>query len=64
LGDDTDLVTGLDKGHGLFGEFEEGSITGDEVVKEVHSVSNNVKSVVVSGSFVVEVSVLSVSDGS
>lgn len=64
MGDDTDLVTGLDKGHGLFGEFEEGSITGDEVVKEVHGVSNNVKSVVVSGGFVVEVSVLSYSDGS
>lgn len=64
MGDDTDLVTSLDKGHGLFGEFEEGSITGDEVVKEVHGVSNNVKSVVVSGSFVVVVSVLSYSDGS
>lgn len=64
MGDDTDLVTGLDKGHGLFGEFEEGSITGDEVVKEVHGISNNGKSVVVSGSFVVEVSVLSFSDGS
>lgn len=64
MGDDTDLVTGLDKGHGLFGEFEEGSITGDEVVKEVHGISNNVKSVVVSGGFVVEVSVLSYSDGS
>lgn len=64
MGDDTDLVTGLDKGHGLFGEFEEGSITGDEVVKEVHGISNNVKSVVVSGGFVVVVSVLSYSDGS
>jgi hypothetical protein len=51
VGDDTDLVTSLDKGHGLFGEFEEGSITGDEVVKEVHGISNNVKSVVVSSRF-------------
>jgi hypothetical protein len=64
VGDDTDLVTSLDKGHGLLGEFEEGSITGDEFIKEVHGISNNVKSVVVSGSFVVEVSVLSFSDGS
>jgi hypothetical protein len=64
VGDDTDLVTGLDKGHGLFGEFEEGSITGDEIVKEVHGISNNVKSVVVSISFTVVVIVLSFSDGS
>jgi len=64
VGDDTDLVTGLDKGHGLFGEFEEGSITGDEVVEEFHGISNNAKSVVVSGGFFVEVGVLSSSDGS
>lgn len=64
MGDDTDLVTGLDKGHGLLGEFEEGSITGDEFIKEVHGISNNVKSVVVSGSFLVVVIVLSSSDGS
>jgi hypothetical protein len=64
VGDDTDLVTSLDKGHGLLGEFEEGSITGDEFIKEVHGISNNVKSVVVSGSFLVVVIVLSSSDGS
>lgn len=64
MGDDTDLVTSLDKGHGLFGEFEEGSITGDEVVKEVHGISNYAKSVVVSSSFRVVVIVLSSSDGS
>ena len=64
MGDDTDLVTSLDKGHGLFGEFEEGSITGDEVVKEVHGISNNVKSVVVSSSFRVVVIVLSISNSS
>jgi hypothetical protein len=62
VGDDTDLVTSLDKGHGLFGEFEEGSITGDEVVKEFHGISNNVKSVVVSSSFRVVVIVLSSSN--
>lgn len=64
MGDDTDLVTSLDKGHGLLGEFEEGSITGDKFVKEVHGISNNVKSVVVSSSFSVVVIVLSISDGS
>jgi len=64
VGDDTDLVTGLDKAHGLFGEFEELSITGDEFVKEVHGISNNVKSVVVSSSFSIEVIVLGCSDGS
>jgi len=64
VGDYTDLVTSLNKGHGLLGEFEEGSITGDEFVKEVHGVSNNVKSVVVSSSFLVVVIVLSSSDGS
>lgn len=64
MGDDTDLVTSLDKGHGLFGEFEEGSITGDEFIKEVHGISNYAKSVVVSSSFSVVVIVLSFSDGS
>lgn len=64
MGDDTDLVTGLDKGHGLFGEFEEGSITGDEIVKEGHGISNNGKSVVVSSSFGGVVIKLRLSDGS
>jgi hypothetical protein len=64
VGDDTDLVTSLDKGHGLLGEFEEGSITGDEVVKEVHGISNYAKSVVVSSSFRVIMIVLGISDGS
>jgi len=60
---DVDESTGLDEGHGVLGELDEGGLTSNELIKEVHGVTKNNDGVVVSLLLTEESSVLGVSDG-
>jgi hypothetical protein len=59
-----DHGTGLDEGHGVLGELNEGSFTGDEFVKEIHGFTEDGDGVLVSFLLTEESVVLGVSDGS
>jgi len=61
---DVDHGTGLDEGHGVLGELNEGSFTSDEFVKEVHGVTEDEDGVLMSLLFTKESLMLGVSDGS
>jgi len=60
---DVDHGTGLDEVHGVLGELNEGSFTGDELVKEVHGTTEDGDSVLMSLLLTEESGVLGVSDG-
>jgi len=60
---DVDHGTGLDEVHGVLGELDEGSFTGDEFVKEVHGVTEDGDGVLMSLLLTEESGVLGVSDG-
>jgi len=60
---DVDHGTGLDEVHGVLGELNEGSFTGDELVKEVHGSTEDGDGVLMSLLLTEESGVLGVSDG-
>jgi hypothetical protein len=61
---DVDESTSLDELHGVLGELNEGSFTGDEFVKEIHGFTEDGDGVLVSFLLTEESVVLGVSDGS
>jgi len=61
---DVDHGTGLDEVHGVLGELNEGSFTGNELVKEVHGVTEDGDGVLMSLLLTEESGVLGVSDSS